>query len=74
MDGVIIAKQIYCHLHGTDNYAVWKLLRERDIPYLYFERDNSVPPEETSLRISAFLNMLRPGLTHLMGWHRQMTL
>ena len=74
VDGVIIAKQIYCHLHGTDNYAVWKMLRERNIPYLYFERDTSVPLEETSLRISAFLNMLRPGLTHLMGWHKAMTL
>lgn len=74
VDGVIIAKQIYCHLHGTDNYAVWKMLRERNIPYLYFERDNSVPLEETTLRISAFLNMLRPGITHLMGWHQQMSL
>lgn len=74
VDGVIIAKQIYCHLHSTDNYAVWKLLRERDIPFLYFERDNSIPCEETTLRVSAFMNMLRPGLNHLMGWHQKMTL
>ncbi len=71
VDGVIIAKQIYCHLHGTDNYAVWKMLRERNIPYTYFERDTTLPQEETTLRISAFLNMLRPGLTHLMGWHKK---
>ncbi len=71
VDGVIIAKQIYCHLHGTDNYAVWKMLRERNIPYTYFERDNTLPEEETGLRIEAFLNMLRPGLTHLMGWHKK---
>ena len=70
VDGAIIAKQIYCHLHGTDNYAVWKLLRERDIPYHYFERDLSIPLDETRLRLEAFLNMLRPGLNHLAGWHK----
>lgn len=71
VDGVIIAKQIYCHLHGTDNYSVWKMLRERNIPYTYFERDTTLPVEETRLRLEAFLNMLRPGLTHLMGWHKK---
>jgi benzoyl-CoA reductase subunit C len=71
VDGVLIAKQIYCHLHGTDNYAVWKMLRERYIPFHYFERDDTLPIEETSLRIEAFLNMLRPGVTHLAGWHEK---
>jgi benzoyl-CoA reductase subunit C len=70
VDGVIIAKQVYCHLHGTDNYAVWKLLRERNIPFHFFERDMNLPEEETELRIEAFLNMLRPGLTRLVGWHK----
>jgi benzoyl-CoA reductase subunit C len=70
VDGAIIAKQIYCHLHGTDNYAVWEMLRERYIPYHYFERDNTLPIEEVSLRIEAFLSMLRPGVTHLQGWHQ----
>jgi benzoyl-CoA reductase subunit C len=69
IDGALVVKQIYCHLHGTDNYAVWKLLRERDIPYHFFERDTTLPVEETKLRLEAFLNMLRPGLNHLAGWH-----
>jgi len=70
VDGAIIAKQIYCHLHGTDNYAVWKLLRERYIPFVYFERDMSVPEDETALRIESFLNILRPGLVRLAGWNK----
>jgi benzoyl-CoA reductase subunit C len=74
VDGAIIAKQIYCHLHGTDNYAVWKLLRERHIPFHYFERDMTLPEEETQLRLEAFLNMLRPGLTRLVGWHKVLNL
>ena len=69
IDGALVVKQIYCHLHGTDNYAVWKLLRERDIPFHFFERDTTLPEEETKLRLEAFLNMLRPGLNHLAGWH-----
>ncbi len=68
VDGAIVAKQIYCHLHGTDNYAVWKILRERYIPFHFFERDDTLPEEETELRLEAFLNMIRPGLTHLSGW------
>jgi benzoyl-CoA reductase/2-hydroxyglutaryl-CoA dehydratase subunit BcrC/BadD/HgdB len=71
VDGAIIQKQIYCHLHGTDNYAVWRLLRERNIPFHYFERDMFVPKEETALRIEAFMNMLRGGITRLAGWHQK---
>lgn len=71
VDGALIQKQIYCHLHGTDNYAVWKVLRERNIPYHYFERDMFLPDEETGLRLEAFLNMLRGGLTRLAGWHKK---
>lgn len=74
VDGAIIQKQIYCHLHGTDNYTVWKLLRERNIPFHYFERDTTLPEEETTLRLEAFLNTLRPGLTRLAGWHRTVRL
>ncbi len=74
VDGVIIAKQVYCHLHGTDNYMVWKLLREREIPFLFLERDTTLPPEETSMRLEAFLNMLRPGLNRLVGWHKKQAL
>ena len=74
VDGVIIAKQIYCHLHGTDNYAVWKILRERNIPFHFFERDMTLPVEETEQRLAAFMNMLRPGLTRLVGWHQPMTI
>jgi benzoyl-CoA reductase subunit C len=70
IDGAVIAKQIYCHLHGTDNYAVWKILRERNIPFHYFERDTTLPLEETELRLDAFMNMLRPGLVRLVGWHK----
>ncbi|MDR3294375.1 MAG: 2-hydroxyacyl-CoA dehydratase, partial [Clostridiales Family XIII bacterium] len=47
IDGAIIAKQIYCHPHGTDNYAVWKVLRERYIPFHFLERDMSLPEAET---------------------------
>jgi benzoyl-CoA reductase/2-hydroxyglutaryl-CoA dehydratase subunit BcrC/BadD/HgdB len=67
-DGAIIAKQIYCHPHGTDNYAVWKLLRERNIPYHFFERDSTMPYEETKLRREPLLNMIKPGLNRLNGW------
>jgi benzoyl-CoA reductase subunit C len=71
VDGAIIAKQIYCHLHGTDNYAVWRILRERYIPYLFFERDTTLPIEDTTLRLESFMNMLKPGLNHLAGWHKK---
>ncbi len=60
--GVIIAKQIYCHPHGTDNPLIWKILRERNIPFHYFERDTTLPYEETRLRMEAFINMLKPML------------
>ncbi|MCL1834935.1 MAG: 2-hydroxyacyl-CoA dehydratase [Oscillospiraceae bacterium] len=71
VDGAIIAKQIYCHPHGTDNYEVWKILRERNIQYHYFERDMTVPKEETQLHLEAFMNMLRAGITRLVGWHNK---
>jgi benzoyl-CoA reductase subunit C len=70
IDGAIIAKQIYCHLHGTDNYIIWKLLRERNIPFHFLERGTVLPEAETELRLEAFLNMLKPGLNHLAGWHK----
>ena len=60
--GVIIAKQIYCHPHGTDNPLIWKILRERNIPFHYFERDTTLPYEETRLRMEAFIKMLKPEL------------
>ena len=66
-DCAIIAKQIYCHPHGTDMYAVWKLLRERNIPYHTFERDTTLPYEETGLGIKALINMVKPGMTRLLG-------
>jgi benzoyl-CoA reductase subunit C len=69
-DGVIIAKQIYCHPHGTDMYAVWKLLRERNIPYHTFERDSTLPYEETRLGVEALINMIKPGMTRLYGWSK----
>ena len=70
IDGALVVKQIYCHLHGTDNYAVSKILRERYIPYHFFERDTTLPIEETRLRLESFMNMLKPGMTHLAGWHK----
>ena len=66
-DGAIIAKQIYCHPHGTDNYMVWKLLRERGIPFHYFERDTTLPPEETRLHLEAFLDTVKPGINRIVG-------
>jgi benzoyl-CoA reductase subunit C len=56
--GVIIAKQIYCHPHGTDNPHMWTILRERNIPFHYMERDN-MSDEEVRTRMEAFINMLR---------------
>ena len=70
VDGAIIEKQIYCHLHGTDNYAVWKLLRERNIPFLYFDKDTTLPLEETSLRLQSFISYVKQGATHISGWHK----
>lgn len=67
-DGVIIAKQIYCHPHGTDMYAVWKLLRERDITYHTFERDTTMPYSETKLRVEGLINMIKPGISRVYGW------
>ena len=70
-DGVIIAKQIYCHPHGSDMYAVWKLLRERGIPYHTFERDTTLPREEVLLGVEALINMIKPGMTRLKGWSKK---
>ena len=70
VDGVLLEKQIYCHTHGSDMYAVWKILRERYIPYHYFERGSLLPEDETAARLEAFLSMLKPGLNHLAGWHK----
>jgi benzoyl-CoA reductase/2-hydroxyglutaryl-CoA dehydratase subunit BcrC/BadD/HgdB len=67
-DGIIISKQIYCHPHGTDMYAVWKLLRERNIPYITFERDTTLPYEETKLAVEGLISMIKPGMTRVVGW------
>ena len=68
VDGAIIAKQIYCHPHGSDMYAVWKLLQERKIPYHTFERDTTLPYQETRLGIEALINLVKPGMTRVKGW------
>jgi benzoyl-CoA reductase/2-hydroxyglutaryl-CoA dehydratase subunit BcrC/BadD/HgdB len=67
-DGVIIAKQIYCHPHGTDMYAIWKMLRERNIPYHSFERDTTLPYEETRPGVEGLISLIKPGMTRLRGW------
>jgi benzoyl-CoA reductase subunit C len=69
-DCVIIAKQIYCHPHGTDNYAVWKMLRERHIPYHFFERDTTLPKSETATRIESLLSMVKPGVNRISGFNQ----
>jgi len=74
VDGVLVIKQIYCVSHGTDNYAVWKLLRERNVPYHFFERDTTLPVDETRQRIESFINMLKPGLIRLRGWHTPLSI
>jgi benzoyl-CoA reductase subunit C len=71
VDGALLAKQVYCHSHGSDMYAVWKTLRERNIPYHYFERTNVLPEEETRMRVESLLAMIKPGATHMAGWHKQ---
>jgi benzoyl-CoA reductase subunit C len=69
-DGAIIVKQIYCHPHGTDNYVIWKLLRERYAPFHFFERDTTLPYDETKLRIEALIKMIEPGVNRLAGLHK----
>ena len=69
-EGVIIAKQIYCHPHGTDMYTVWKLLRERDIPFYTFERDTTLPIQDTTLGIEALIETIRPAVVRLEGWSK----
>jgi benzoyl-CoA reductase subunit C len=68
VDGVVIAKQIYCHPHGSDMYMVWKLLRERNVPYHTFDRDTTLPEEETALGIEALLRVIESGMVRLEGW------
>ena len=70
VDGVLVVKQLVCQAHGSDNYAVWKMLRERNIPFHFFERDTTLPLDETRVRIESFLNMIRPGVTRIKGWHQ----
>ena len=74
VDGVLVVKQLVCQPHGSDNYAVWKMLRERNIPYHFFERDITMPLDETRVRIESFLSMLRPGVTRIRGWHQPMNI
>jgi len=69
-EGVIIAKQIYCHPHGTAMYAISKMLRERNIPYHVFERDTTLPEQETRMRMESFISMVKPGITRLAGWNK----
>jgi benzoyl-CoA reductase subunit C len=73
-DGVLIVKQIVCQAHGADNYAVWKMLRERNVPFHFFERDTTLPVAETRIRVGAFLDMLRPGITRIRGWHQPLVI
>ena len=74
VDGVLVVKQLLCVPHGSDNYAVWKLLRERNIPFHFFERDTTLPIVETRIRLESFLNMIRPGVTRIRGWHKPLVL
>ncbi|MCL2121345.1 MAG: 2-hydroxyacyl-CoA dehydratase [Clostridiales bacterium] len=74
VDGVLIGKQLVCQPHGSDNYAIWKLLRERAIPFHFFERDTTLPIDETSVRIEAFLDMIRPGITRVRGWNQPLVI
>jgi benzoyl-CoA reductase subunit C len=62
VQGVIIAKQINCHPHGTDNPIIWTTLRDRHVPFHYLDRDTTLSVGDTRIRIEAFLNMLQPQL------------
>ena len=66
--GVIIAKQIYCHPHGTDNPEIWKQLREHYIPFHFLERDTTLPVRETQVRLEAFIDMVKA--TPPLQWRR----
>ncbi|MDR0469320.1 MAG: 2-hydroxyacyl-CoA dehydratase [Peptococcaceae bacterium] len=74
VDGVLIGKQLVCQPHGSDNYAVWKLLRERYIPFHFFERDTTLPIDDTKIRVEAFLDMLKPGITRVRGWNQPLVI
>ncbi|MBI4296029.1 MAG: 2-hydroxyacyl-CoA dehydratase [Chloroflexi bacterium] len=60
VQGIIIAKQKSCHPHGTDNPLIWKMLRDRVIPFLYFESDMVSSGGENRTRIEAFMESLVP--------------
>lgn len=62
VQGVIIAKQKFCHPHGTANPSIWSICRERGLPFYYFESDTTVPNAEMQTGIEAFLDMLQPAL------------
>lgn len=65
--GVIIAKQIYCHPHGTDNPHMWTVLREKNYPFHFLERDTTLPVRETKTRLEAFIDMVEPVRVKLRG-------
>ena len=65
--GVIIAKQIYCHPHGTDNPHIWKILRERNYPFHFLEQDTTLSEREMKTRLEAFINMVEPVRVTLQG-------
>ncbi|MCJ7605327.1 MAG: 2-hydroxyacyl-CoA dehydratase [Dehalococcoidales bacterium] len=65
--GVIIAKQIYCHPHGTDNPHMWTILREKNYPFHFLERDTTLPVREMKTRLQAFIDMVEPVRVKLEG-------
>lgn len=60
--GVIIAKQTYCHPHGTDNPHMWTTLKEKYVPFHYIEHSTPLASGEITARIEAFIDMLEPQL------------
>ena len=60
VQGVVLLKQKFCHPHGTDFPSIWKILRERQVPFLYIEEDTTIPTIEVKADIEGFLETIVP--------------
>jgi benzoyl-CoA reductase subunit C len=60
VNGVILMKQKFCHPHGTDFPSIWKILRERQVPFLYIEEDTTIPTVEVKADIDGFIETIVP--------------
>jgi benzoyl-CoA reductase subunit C len=57
--GVIVAQQKFCDIHGYDIPSIQSLLWENGIPTLFLELDVTIPAGQFRTRIEAFLEILQ---------------